>query len=112
MRRFRELEARSLQPENLDAWCNNGLFALIQRSMASAERSFHKSLAALLKLQKQRGFVPAKTEPDSPHISFIDPEEDDPEENICLSSFIPPNMPPTSHFPEHPAGKTASILVE
>ncbi len=58
MRRFRELEARALQPENLDAWCNNGLFALIQRSMASAERSFHKSLTALRGLQKARGFVP------------------------------------------------------
>ena len=34
MRRFRELEARALQPENLDTWCNNGLFALIQRCEA------------------------------------------------------------------------------
>ncbi len=58
MRRFRELEARAFHPENLDAWCNNGLMALIQRSMASAERSFHKSLTALQKLQKARGFVP------------------------------------------------------
>ena len=36
MRRFRELEARALQPENLDTWCNNGLFALIPRSMDEA----------------------------------------------------------------------------
>ncbi len=34
---------------------------LIQRSMASAERSFHKSLSALSKLQKARGFVPQET---------------------------------------------------
>ncbi len=34
---------------------------LIQRSMASAERSFHKSLTALSKLQNARGFVPQKT---------------------------------------------------
>ncbi len=34
---------------------------LIQRSMASAERSFHKSLTALSKLQSTRGFVPQKT---------------------------------------------------
>ena len=61
--------------------------------MASAERSFHKSLTALSKLQKARGFVPSKTEPDSPHIRFIDPEEDYEEyysdENICLSGFVP-----------------------
>ena len=35
--------------------------ALIQRSMASAERSFYKTLAALTKLQNLRGFVPQKT---------------------------------------------------
>ncbi len=33
------------------------------RALASAERSFHKTLAALLKLQKDRGFVPQKTVP-------------------------------------------------
>ena len=43
LRRTRELEARAWQPENLDAWFDNGLMALIQRTMASAERSFHKS---------------------------------------------------------------------
>ncbi len=122
MRRFRELEARAFQPENLDDWCSNGLMALIQRSMAAAERSFHKSLTALMKLQKRtgrepapprkrsdsadlgagresvvrdqeepRGFVPSKTELDSPHVSFIDLEEDCPEENICLSGFVPSN---------------------
>ncbi len=58
MRRFRELEAHAFQPENLDNWCDNGLMTLIQRSMASAERSFHKSLTALQRLQKTRGFVP------------------------------------------------------
>ena len=69
MRRFRELEARSLQPENLDAWCNNGLFALIQRSMASAERGFHKSLTALRGLQKARGFVPSDSAAHVPSVS-------------------------------------------
>ena len=67
MRRFRALEARAWSPENLDAWCENGLLALIQRSMSSAERAFHKSLATLTKLQKDRpahhsGFVPAKSD--------------------------------------------------
>ena len=61
MRRFRELEARAWTPENLDSWMENGMLALIHRSMASAERSFHKALAALAKLQRSRGFVPQKT---------------------------------------------------
>ena len=66
MRRFRALEARAWSPENLDAWCENGLLALIQRSMSSAERAFHKALATLTKLQKHRpanhsGFVPPKS---------------------------------------------------
>ena len=66
MRRFRVLEARAWSPENLDAWCESGLLALIQRSMSSAERAFHKALATLQKLQKDRpanhaGFVPAKS---------------------------------------------------
>ncbi len=60
MRRFREFEARAFQPENLDDWNTNGLMTLIQRSMASAEHSFHKSLAVLAKLQNARGFVPQK----------------------------------------------------
>ena len=33
------------------------------RALASAERSFHKTLTALQKLQKDRGFVPQKTVP-------------------------------------------------
>ncbi len=89
MRRFRELEARAWTPENLDSWIVNGMLALINRSMASAERSFHKTLTALQKLQASRGFVPSKMEPELSHIRLIDPEEDDPEENICLSGFVP-----------------------
>ena len=67
MRRFRESEARAFQPENLDAWIANGLLALIARSAASAERSFHKSLHALRLLQKARGFVPATVAPEEKH---------------------------------------------
>ncbi len=39
---------------------DNGMMTLIARSLASAERSFHKSLTTLSKLQSQRGFVPQK----------------------------------------------------
>ncbi len=81
LRRFRELETRSLQPENLDDWCNNGLFALTQRSMASAERSFHKSLTALQRLQKIRGFVPQldayQAQPCTHHIEYEEDHDDE-----------------------------------
>ncbi len=88
MRRFRELEARAFQPENLDAWFNNGLMTLIQRSMASAERSFHKSLTALQRLQKARGFVPPKTQSDCSHVQVFEFEEEDQEDQ---AGFVPSN---------------------
>ncbi len=34
----------------------------LQRAIAGAERACHRALAALTKLQKERGFVPSKTE--------------------------------------------------
>ncbi len=90
MRRFRELEARAWQPENLADWCDNGMMALIQRGMASAERSFHKSLTALRALQKVRGFVPPKTEPAPSHIKIIEIEDHDPaDETASNSGFVP-----------------------
>ncbi len=58
MRRFREIEARAWHPDNLNDWLTTGLLALIARSLASAERAFFRTLAALTKLQKARGFVP------------------------------------------------------
>ncbi len=60
MRRFRELEVHAWSPELLSGSMDNGMMTLIARSMASAERSFHKSLTALQKLQRSRGFVPQK----------------------------------------------------
>jgi hypothetical protein len=38
------------------------MLPLIQRLMSAAERGFHKSLATLRKLQKDRGFVPHSSE--------------------------------------------------
>ena len=61
LRRFRELEVHAWSPEFLSNSMDNGMLTLIARSMASAERGFHKALAALAKLQKSRGFVPQKT---------------------------------------------------
>ncbi len=101
MRRFRALEARAFQPENLDDWCNNGLMTLIQRSMASAERSFHKSLTALRALQKTRGFVPQQTNSDSSHVQVFEFEEEDHDE---LTGFVPSNLlAETGFVPSNPS---------
>ena len=61
LRRMRQFEARGLQPENLDGWLESNLFTLIARNMASAERGLHKAIAALRRLQLDRGFVPSKS---------------------------------------------------
>ncbi len=66
MRRFRHLEAVAWAPANVSEWIDNGLMTLVQRAANSAERSFHKTLDSLAKLQKERGFVPQKTAPEQP----------------------------------------------
>ncbi len=66
MRRFRHLEAVAWAPANVSEWIDNGLLTLVQRAANSAERSFHKTLASLAKLQKERGFVPQKTIEEQP----------------------------------------------
>ncbi|MBV8551021.1 MAG: hypothetical protein JOY54_06945 [Acidobacteriaceae bacterium] len=58
LRRMRQLEARGMQPENLDGWLESGLLALVARNMASAERGIHKAITTLRRLQLDRGFVP------------------------------------------------------
>jgi hypothetical protein len=75
MRRYREMEARAWTPENFNSWIENGLVDLIQRVVNSAERSFYKALAALTKLQKQRGFVPKKVQVQEP-ASTSEPEQE------------------------------------
>jgi hypothetical protein len=60
IRRARCLEASLLETEVVLAH-----LAAIQRMMTSAERGFHKSLATLRQLQKDRGFVPQAEKADS-----------------------------------------------
>jgi len=61
LRRMREFETRAMLPENIVDWHRTGLLAVVQRTMASAERGFHKSLTALRRLQRDRGFVPQES---------------------------------------------------
>ena len=62
LRRMREFETRAMLPENIVDWHQTGLLAVVQRTMASAERGFHKTLTALRRLQKDRGFVPHQSQ--------------------------------------------------
>ncbi len=63
------------------------------RALASAERSFHKTLTALLKLQKDRGFVPQKTVPAQPAATVAAPAPEDAIKQVleCLFSPDQPN---------------------
>jgi hypothetical protein len=74
LRRMREFETRAMQPENIHVWHDSGLLAVVQRTMASAERGFHKTLASLRRLQKDRGFVPQPCHDSQDEIGFV-PEQ-------------------------------------
>jgi hypothetical protein len=71
LRRMREFETRAMLPENILNWHQTGLLAVVQRTMASAERGFHKTLTALRRLQKDRGFVPETSEPTQHEIGSV-----------------------------------------
>ncbi|MDQ2839956.1 MAG: hypothetical protein M3Y72_02735 [Acidobacteriota bacterium] len=60
IRRWREYECRFLFVENSDGGLAavTKILPVLQRFMSAAERGFHKSLATLRQLQKDRGFVP------------------------------------------------------
>lgn len=56
LRRMRKFEARAMSAENFETGLT--ILPIIQRTMAAAERGFHKALKTLADLQRQRGFVP------------------------------------------------------
>ncbi len=59
-----------LNTERLHQFMNSGMLEQLQRLLASAERGFHKALATLRQLQKDRGFVPSKqAEPAEPAVA-------------------------------------------
>ncbi len=68
-----------LNTERLHQFMNSGMLEQLQRLLASAERGFHKALATLRQLQKDRGFVPSKqAEPaESPVLSAESSTEHD-----------------------------------
>lgn len=95
IRRMREREAAAMQPENFGTWIELGLLAVVQRTMASAERAFHRSLAALRRAQKDRGFVPQESS--QPEVVADEP-----------AVFSPAKTSP--HAPAVPAAANASTI--
>jgi hypothetical protein len=87
LRRMREFETRAMLPENIVDWHQTGLLAVVQRTLASAERGFHKSLAALRRLQKDRGFVPQPAASPENEIGFVPESAGATHEEI---GFVPP----------------------
>jgi hypothetical protein len=93
IRRMRAREAVAMEPENLQFWMETGLLALVHRTMASAQREFHRALADLRRLQKDRGFVPqhagdsaAQPAHPAPEIGFVPENAQTPEPQI---GFVP-----------------------
>ena len=62
MRRIRAQEVKTWQ-KGFEGPPDYPKIEFFARALTSAERSFHKTLTALQKLQKDRGFVPQKTVP-------------------------------------------------
>ena len=103
LRRMRKMEARIMGTGTLDE-LERGLRLLpvIQRTMASAERGFHKALAALRQLQKQRGFVPQTQEIPAQSVSQKPLDAAPPEESHGFVSQNTPQAASTETFPSNP----------
>jgi hypothetical protein len=91
LRRMREFETRAMLPENIADWHQTGLLAVVQRTMAAAERGFHKTLTALRRAQKDRGFVPLTSDDSGEPIGFV-PQEPTPETQQI--GFVPQEPEP------------------
>ena len=102
LRRMRKMEARIMGTGTLDE-LERGLrlLPIIQRTMASAERGFHKALAALHQLQKQRGFVPQPQAIPAQSVSQKPLHATAPEENHGFVSQNTPQAAPTETFPSN-----------
>ena len=87
LRRMRKLEARAMGADNFETGL--AILPIIQRTMASAERGFHKALKTLTDLQRQRGFVPQIAAAPAPRPKAQSPEPAPP------TGFVPQITPET-----------------
>lgn len=92
LRRMRKLEARAMGAGSFDD-VQKGLAILpiIQRTMAAAERGFHKALKTLTDLQRQRGFVP-QTQPTEPQ-TVAKPTQMETHTQLISDSTTPETQP-------------------
>ena len=86
LRRMRKFEVRAMGAGSLDELQKGlAILPIIQRTMAAAERGFHKALKTLTDLQRQRGFVPqTAAQPESGEV-LAAPQ----------TAFVPPTTPET-----------------
>jgi hypothetical protein len=87
LRRMRKFEARAMSAENFETGL--AILPIIQRTMAAAERGFHKALKTLTDLQRQRGFVP-QTRPAEPQ-RITEPDQSE----SCMQPIFEPTSPKT-----------------
>ncbi len=77
------------------------------RALASAERSFHRTLTALQKLQKHRGFVPQKTVPAQPAVAGPAPA---PAPDDALKQILESPLPSDAPNKKQNTGSVPQIL--
>ena len=96
IRRWREREARLMALETTPAGvvAFTEMLPIMQRLMSAAERGFHKSLATLRQLQKDRGFVP--------HFFENAATAEESEEEIQAAATAASGFVPQSDTPSNP----------
>ena len=87
LRRMRKFEARAMSADNFETGL--AILPIIQRTMASAERGFHKALKTLTDLQRQRGFVSQTAAAPAPQPAAQSPEP------APQAGFVPQITPET-----------------
>ena len=99
IRRLRAIEAGAFSSTNIGEALSGDLLTALSRALGTAERAFHRSLAALAKLQHARGFVPQKQKQAAQAAEAAAPP----------AGFVPPKPP--SIAAEQPAATVASALL-
>ena len=111
LRRMRAHETIAMKTEHFDVWIERGWLALVARQMASAERGMHKALAALRRLQLDRGFVPSKNAEPTPVKDTAAPETEFVPQNAHVRELV--SQPSSEYFvPENFGSDSADMVPE
>ncbi|MDQ2777699.1 MAG: hypothetical protein M3Y57_22715 [Acidobacteriota bacterium] len=106
IRRWRSYDAQFITCETFDSGPSvlTKILPVIQRFMSAAERGFHKALATLRQLQKDRGFVP--------HFSANTNADEETEEKTETAAFARVGFVPQPESPQKPEPRKYSARVE